>query len=105
MTICDYCHTPIKHPRDGQRFCTTPGKNCRQKWHREHGLPGTVTGIRALKSGWSVNVRLPNHDGLHKGSAVRIETSVRTRPEAQGVTDGGKTDGGLPIESTGVAGE
>jgi len=87
MITCDYCHGPFEPTRHGQRFCR--GK-CRSAWHRQNSLPGQVTGIRALKSGWAVTVRYPElPTGIVKGSAIRIETDGTPRPDAsQGSQNG-----------------
>ena len=84
MTIrrCDYCNDPL--PKDAkltQRFCSGPGKTCRQKYHKEHRLPGTVKGLRQLANGqWSVTIHFPSQPGCCMKSRVRIETDTSSRP-------------------------
>lgn len=81
---CDYCHHTLpKDARPGQRFCRA---RCRSAWHRANNLPGQVTGIRAVKHGWSITVRYPSIPcGICKGTAVLIETDNVTRPDASTV--------------------
>ncbi len=84
MKPCDYCREPFEPTRRNQRFCTTPGKHCRTKWHQEHSCPGKVTGLRALKrGGWAVTVHYPlQPDGITIGSMIRIETADIPRTDA-----------------------
>ena len=73
MSDCDYCHAKMIKPRKGQRFCTTPGKHCRQEWHREHSSPGIVGGLRQLKSGtWQFTVRYPSQPEVLNGDRVLV---------------------------------
>ena len=78
MTACDHCAKPVP---DGQRFCCD---RHRAAWHRENVPHGTVTGIRALKSGgYSVTVRyqtLP--PGLKIGCTAWTDNADSTRTDA-----------------------
>jgi hypothetical protein len=91
MKHCDYCKAPFEPTREGQRFCTTPGKHCRTKWHRENSLPGKVTGLRALTRGrWAVTVHYPEKpNGISMHSMVRLETDGVPRTDAN---QGDKTE-------------
>jgi hypothetical protein len=84
MKPCDYCKEPVEPTKENQRFCTTPGKNCRSKWHRENRCPGKVTGLRALKHGvWSVTVHYTKQpNGIIIGTMVRLETDDMPRSDA-----------------------
>lgn len=85
---CDYCRDPIADPRTGQRFCTTPGKHCRQRSHRAQMLPGTVSSIRQTKHGqWSITVRFAHLPDVKTGTRVRLETDTESRPDASGATN------------------
>lgn len=80
MNRCAHCQKTFEPTRDGQRFCRG---RCRSAWHRANNLPGQVTGIRAIKHGWSITVRYPAiPPGICKGTAVMLETDGVPRPDA-----------------------
>lgn len=72
---CEYCHEPFTPARPGQRFCV--GKGCRQAWHREDHLTGTVTRICALKNGgWSITVSQAEQPTIKIGTRVELKTTI-----------------------------
>jgi len=82
---CQYelCNAPLpKHAKITQKFCSSPGKTCRQKYHKEQRLPGTVKGLRQLANGqWSVTIHFPNQPECGMKAQVRIETGTSSRQE------------------------
>ena len=74
MATCDYCGASYKGKG---RFCRVPGNNCRQKWHREHTVPGVVTWVRQLKTGkWRVAIDYPDLPEVRNGDRVLIEKGL-----------------------------
>lgn len=77
MPRCAYCPKPL--PPGRKKYCCD---KCKSLWHRDHNLPGQVSGIRRLKSGWSVTVRTHDVEGLQIGTRVRLETGQKARHDA-----------------------
>ncbi len=78
---CDHCKKSFPATRPGHRFCSN---RCRSAWHHAQSLPGTVTGIRALKrGGWAITLHVPEVEyGIELGTAVRLETTPIPRQNA-----------------------
>ena len=81
MTACDHCAKPFSATRPGHRFCSG---RCRSAWHHAQNLPGTITGIRALKrGGWAITIHVPEIEyGIELGTAVHLETTPIPRQNA-----------------------
>lgn len=85
---CAHCYGIFTPRRPGHRYCAP---KCRAAAHREQSLPGTVTGVRQLKSGgWSVTVAFPDRpDGINIGARVAIDLSgprTHAHDDANGAT-------------------
>ena len=82
MKHCEYCGDPFTPKRSGQRFCSEPGKSCRQKWHAENllGPTGIIYNVyQRPNGGWSVVVHYPGGQlpKLARGDTIKIHSTKR----------------------------
>lgn len=80
MNTCDYCQKPFEPTRSKQRFCSSA---CRSSWHHENEQHGLISGIHAIKRGWSITMQFSQiPEGFAKGAAIKVKDGSIKRLDA-----------------------
>ena len=83
---CKQCRDVFSPTKANQEFCKTPGRNCRQNWHKENSeFPGEVFRIMKNSLGsFTVTIRVPNPPRYKIGDKI----AVLSRPDASTADSG-----------------
>lgn len=71
---CAQCHGLFQPARPSQAFFTT---RCRQQFHVDHGIEGTVVSVRRIHRGASIIVHLPDGPASEAAMLLKLKDKVR----------------------------